>query len=726
MKKALSFLLVLCLIITAIPFNLSAVADTNVIKLSADVQRLLYCPEDTVSVNINLSNNADGIAALRGKLLYDRENLTFENIVCNPPVDSDSSCSLSISHESKNGYIQILWDSTDGNGNISNYTLSGTIATVTFTVNKDAQNKDYTFDINFMDGTRYVFDETGRVPVWEYIDVETSGDTMTVNTDLPTKMFFDNIPTGAYAGETVTLDVALSGNEGMYIWNSKLHFDPSIFTVTNCVSANDDLNLEYNVKNGYINLLWDNKNPTDFTENTKIASITFAVAEDFDETSARFELEYVDAAKIDESAQFYLSTVYFNAFSCKIPLLTGERIPVNITLHRADGESETVERYAGETLILPDTNFVDKNWYTSDAASVEDIYNETICPAESIELYSSARAVDYSGNDKIVLYRYSQDFSVEKDSGTETLHFASQGVSEITRMFRLSKVEDNATYKLTVKYKASVKTEMGFGIAGANGNNMYMNTSYFEGDESTVIYNIKNTDSYIEADIYFTASLKGVVTDQSTSDDIKSSNGCDWAYLTLLDSAETGTNEIWISQLTLTKIDNAINVGGARLLTEQAYTAENKQAIRFHFSYNTVVSETESGENTLKLLLGDKSFEIVARGFLFRNGAVDKYADECDEHFVTKEGMTYKAAQFSSDSELIYRVKTENFEECWNYDQNTGVLDFSTYIAGYTEDMYNRKLMVRGFVTFKDEAGNEFTVYSSTINRSVNGMLIAQ
>lgn len=195
-------------------------------------------------------------------------------------------------------------------------------------------------------------------------------------------------------------------------------------------------------------------------------------------------------------------------------------------------------------------------------------------------------------------------------------------------------------------------------------------------------------------------------------------NGNDWAYLTLIDTANNGSNEIWISELTLTKIGEVFSVGGASLLNEYAYVAaENMQAIRYYFGYDTVTAENDDGEQVLNIVIGDNNYEIVARGFLYRNGAVNKYTNN---HSVTKEGMTYTAAL--SSSEIKHQIKTKDFNTCWTYDNKTGELCFSTYVDGYTEEMYDLKLMVRGFVTFRDKAGNEFTVYSSTINRSVNGM----
>lgn len=712
MKKALSFLLVLCLIFTALPFCVSA-ADSDPVTLSADVERLLYYPGDTVSVNIDLSNNTSGIAVFRGKLYYDSDNLTFKEAVCTAPASTEDGDALSVTHGNRQGYLQILWDIE---GNVTNYYQNGTIATVYFTVNEDAENKDYVFDFEYIDGARYVFGENFSDTKWEYVtDVATGSDTMTVNTLIPTQLYFDNVPTGAYAGESITLDIAYSTSAGLYIFNSRLHFDADSYTLTECVSANDSLNLSYNVKDGYINLLWDNKNPENFTENTVIATVTFAVNVDAVQSTSSFELEYIDAVSIDLQSEVQVTSAYFNAFSCSFPLLVGERVPVNIILNRGNGESETVVRYAGENLVLPDTGFVDKTWYTSDAAAIESIYTETICPSEETVLYSSAGAVDYSGNDMIVPYRYSQDFSVVKENDTETLHFASAGTSEVVRMFRLSKVEDNVTYKLTVKYKADIETGLGFGVAGATGNNMYVNTSCFEGDASTAIYNVTDTENiYTTADIYFTASLKGTVESQSVSDDAKSVNGNGWAYLILV-SPDAAANEIWISELSLTEIGEVITVGGASLLNDTGYSAaENKQAIRYYFGYNTVADQNAD----LNIVIGDKSFEIVARGFLYRNGAVEKYVDD---NSVTKEGMNYTAADGSSD--IVTQRKTQDFNHCWEYNEESGELCFSTYINGYTETMYNYKLMVRGFVTFRDDKGNEFTVYSTTINRSVSGMM---
>ena len=710
MKKALSFILVLCLLFAAIPTCVSATE--NSITISTDVERLLYYTGDTVKVNIDLSNNNSGIATFRGILNYDSKNLTFDSIVFPDSADKGNDV-FSLTHTVQNGYIQILWDISD---DITNYLDNGTIATLFFTVNEDAENKDYEFSFSYTDGARYVLSENFSETTWEYVtDVVTVSDSMTVNTEISSKLYFKDAPTGAYAGESITLDVAFDSEDGLYIFNSKLHYDTDNYTLTECVGTNDALSFTYNEKDNYINLLWDSVDAENFAENNAvIASLTFAVKEDAKPTTSSFELEYIDAVSIDLTSGADVKTDYFNAFSCEFPLLNGERIPVTYTLNRGNSETETVELYAGEKLVLPDTNFVDKTWYTSPTANVESVYNEKICPQEGATLYSSACAVDYS-DDFLVSLRYSQDFSVVKENGTETLHFASCGISDYARMFRLSKVKDNVTYKLSVTYKAALETQIGFGVASGTGDNMYVNTSFFEGDATTPVYTVKeSTNGYITADIYFTASLKGVVNEQSVNDDTKTVNGNGWAFLTLINSAQAGSDEIWISDITLTEVGSVITAGGASILNDEAANVtENKQALRYYFNYNTVYGENDE----LKIVIGNKSYEIVARGFLYRNGAINKYTDNNN---VTKEGMTYTAAQSTSD--IITQIKTKDFNECWTYDTESGDHCFSTYISGYTEDMFDYKLMVRGFVTFRDEAGNEFTVYSSTINRSVNGI----
>ncbi len=708
MKKTLALLLTICLMFTAIPFAANA-QDAN-LTITTSVERDFYYTGDTVNVTLDISGNSSGFSSFRGKLHCDTENLTLQSIECNAVEDTNNGSEISFSYSVHDGYIQLLWTAEPG---IVNYNLDGVIAQLCFTVNEKADNKTYNFDFEFMDGTRFVYSENFKDTVWEYIEAPTVvNDFMKVDTLIDSMLYFEDAPTGAYLGESVSLDIAFSAETGLYIFKSKLHYDADLYDFSACTAANDALNLTYNVKDGYVLLLFDNIAPENFNEEGIIATVTFTVKEDAPLGNTTFSLEYVDAVLVDLSNGVSVEKAYFNALSCQFPILE-TKIPVNATFNRGNGESETITLYKGEKLILPDTNFVDKNWYTDAGAAVEYIYNETTCPGEDFVLYSSACAVDYSGSDFIVPYRYNQLFEVEKDGSAETLKYTS-AQSDTANMFRIAKLNDNTTYKLSVTYKAQIDGSLGFGLAGGTGNNMYVNTSYFEGDASTSLYNVTSSADYKTAEIYFTASLKGTVAEQSAGDDSKSVNGNGWTYLFIIDQNVADTDTINIKNIEITEIDDALSVGGASILNEAGLAAaNNRQALRYFFSYTTAVAGDGS-----KILLDGNGYEIVSRGFLYRNGAVDKYLDK---YSVTKEGMNRTAA--ANNAEIILHSKESGFNQCWEYDSDKNILCFSTYVNNYTEDMYSYKLMVRGFITFRDAEGNEFTIYSAPINRSINGIM---
>ncbi len=717
MKKALALLLGLCLIFTASP--LCAWAVSSDLTITTNIERNIYYPEDTFIVTLDLSNNIDGFSSLRGRLAYDSENITLNSFKCDADEDTDNEATLTASYNALDGYIQILW--TVGSG-LVNYSLDGVIAELEFTVNKKADNKTYDFDFEYLDGTRYTYGAEFKDTDWVYVDnVETKGDSFMVDTAIDSMLYFEDAPTGAYLNESVSLNIAYSGEEGLYIFKTKLHYDAASFEFKSCVSANESLYLQYNQKDGYLILLFDSKNKHNFSEEGVIATVTFDVKADATLQDATFSLEYVDAVTVNLENGVQIENAYFNALSCQFPILE-ERFPISVTLNRGNSEIETITLYKDERLVLPDTNFVDKNWYTDAGASVTTIYSETICPAEDLTLYSSACAVDYSGYDDTVPYRYNQQFEVEKEGETELLSYTSGESSKTARMFRISKVTDNTTYKLTLTYKANIENALGFNIVGATGDNMYINRSCFEGDLNTSIYNAVSTADYKTVDIFFTASIKGVVTEQSAADDIKSVNGNGWAYLVLIDKNENENDSISIRDIKITEIDNALSVGGVALLNESGFAAAgNKQAIRYFFNYTT--SEDENGE---KIRLGNKNYEVVERGFLYRNGAIDKYTDKYTDEYlneerVTKEGMNVTAAQNAAD--IVTQKKSSEFNSCWEYNKDTNSLCFSTHVCNYTQEMYSRKLMVRGFITFEDEENNKFTIYSAPINRSVDGIM---
>lgn len=709
MKKALSLLLSLCLIFSASP--LCVLAESSNLTFTVDIEKNIYYIEDTFTVTINLTNNTDGFSALRGKLNYDSKNLTLNGFSCNAAYDTKENSTLYASYSQHSDYIQILW--TVGSG-LANYSFDGIIAELEFTVNKNADNKTYNFDFEFLDGTRYIYGEDFNDTTWTHIEnTLTTGDSFLVNTNLD-MLYFENSPTGAYLGESVSLDIAFSSNGGLYAFKTKLNYDKNSYEFKNCVSKNDSLSLEYNLKDGYLILLFDSNGLDNFSENSIIATVTFDVKDDASiSDNSRFTLEYVDAVTVDFSNGVSINNVYFNALYCQFPLLS-ERAPVNVTLKRSNENSETITLYKGENLILPDTNFVDKNWYTDSGAAIETIFNETVCPSKDFTLYSSACAIDYIGTDSIVPYRFNQQFDAVKENESEILTYSSNQDSDTARMFRLAKLTDNKSYKLTITYKANIQNDLGFGVVGATGNNMYVNTSAFEGNLNTPVYKFVSTENYKTAEIFFTASFKGYVTDQSDADDTKTVNGNCWTYIVLIDENANDDDQVFIKDIKIDEIENSIDANGASILNEEAFIlAGNKQAIRYYFSYTT--GEDNNGE---KISLANKSYKIVKRGFLFTNGATDKYLDNNN---VTKEGMNCTSAKNNDD--IVIKDKYDDFNSCWNYNSTTKCLYFSTYIINYTEDDYSLKLMVRAYVTFCDEEGNEFTIYSAPINRSISGIM---
>lgn len=709
MKKLLSAFLAICLIFTVLPFSVAAAEADLIFGVSVDQQ--FYYAEDTVTVTVDLKNNADGFTAIRGRLNYDSDNLTFVNAVCTISNDSEEALQVSFTNSQHDGYIQLLWSVSPG---LSNYTDDCILAELTFTINKKAANKIYDFDFEYIDGSRYVYGDNFKDTTWEYVtEVECGSASMLVDSNIDSKLYFENPPTGAYKGENLTLDIAFSGEIGLYIFKSKLYFENDSYQFISCEGLSDSLNLSYNAKDDHIVLLFDNSSPENFNEEEIIARITFSVKNDTVATDSKFRIDYVDGVVLNFDNGVTVENTVFGTNSCIVPVLD-QKIPVSLTLNRGNSSIEQITVYAGEKLILPDTNFVDKVWYTDPSASIESIYNKTICPETDLVLYSSACAVDYSGDDFIVPYRYNQQLSIEKDGNVELLSYSSDKKVETATMFRLSKLTDNKTYKISVTYKANIDGKLGFGFASGTGNNMYVNTSYFEGDATTSLYNITTSANYKTADIYFTASVKGKVEEQSAGDDTKFVNGNGWTYLLIIDENTDDNDSILIKDVEITEIDSTIKVGGASILNNAGFIAAgNKQALRYFFSYTT----SADGDGNV-ISLDGKNYSVISRGFLYRNGATEKYLDN---NSVTKEGMNCTAA--NNNSEIIVQSKSSDFNQCWDYDSDKNSLCFSTYVNNYTEDMYSRKLMVRAFVTFRDADGNEFTIYSAPINRSISGIM---
>lgn len=274
-------------------------------------------------------------------------------------------------------------------------------------------------------------------------------------------------------------------------------------------------------------------------------------------------------------------------------------------------------------------------------------------------------------------------------------------INKGANMFRLGKVKDGHTYKISFAYKAEeMNTDVILRFATAQKNNIY---TY--GSEISRYTINKSEGDWNRVEYYITADLGGLVSDIAGGDDTIITDGFEELYLSFIQEVTKSDlsgedNNIYFTDFTLTDLGEVISTGGASDLTEEAAMTSKNQALRYYFSYETPDGAT--------LTLDGKVFNVVERGFIYKNGAIDKYTTN----------HTYFGGMTLGSQGTAVEKKTDSFNYCWEYEGSD--MTFSTYINGFSDEMADYELIVRGYITFKDENGQQHTIYSDTINRSVN------
>lgn len=440
---------------------------------------------------------------------------------------------------------------------------------------------------------------------------------------------------------------------------------------------------------------------------------------------------YTDANFANEATSFVAGGTYYAK--------TGEM--VTITLNR-DGVTEELTGLKGDAVVLPDTGIVDKNWYSNERAYTRDIVAPAVFES-NITLYSSAASLSRKTTNKNYGFSFS-DADVEKDGDTvDALLYETKTPDEYTAItnddvsnnplgnmkyiynradynaYQVGRVADGVTYKLTFNYKATeMNTDIGINVFTAFDASVKTAVSYVDGSVNSRYYVIKKDDTAIgewqTATIYFTTSIRNIMGSETLANDTVS-EGYDTLYFSFLQDYNdvdlaTTKNSLYITDVAVTELVDALANGGASKLTAEDAAEIEEQAIRYFFSY-----ETEDG-STIKI--DGKEFKVYERGFIFRNGAKDKYCDVSGGLYTSKD-FTIS----SNPSEVVRLYKDSKFNECWKYD--SGRMTFSTHVEGFDVEGDARKLMVKGYICFGD-GENFFMIYSSISNRCVDGVDVAE
>lgn len=157
---------------------------------------------------------------------------------------------------------------------------------------------------------------------------------------------------------------------------------------------------------------------------------------------------------------------------------------------------------------------------------------------------------------------------------------------------------------------------------------------------------------------------------------------------------ETVLSYVAISNISIKEVSTNVDVtfDGASVLTNEAQSKINGQAIRVYYSY------TLDADGKITDTKGNK-YAIKERGVLFKAEGTSNAALVLDT--VGKDG--------------VYGIhKYKNLEECWQYDQESGKVTFSARVTDLAIGD-TRKIQFRGYVVLDDNT----VCYTDTVSLSV-------
>ncbi len=262
-------------------------------------------------------------------------------------------------------------------------------------------------------------------------------------------------------------------------------------------------------------------------------------------------------------------------------------------------------------------------------------------------------------------------------------------------------VVDGHTYKLTYKYNAN-SDHTGFSINLSTGDPNQRLIPY-ESCGATVVEAGNATNGYTKVTHYFTAQTYKSITDESEAGiDYKYQDLTCALYATLGNGSDSNVDFI---DFELVDLGVAVTAQGASILTDAAAESVHQQAMRYYFNYKT--------NDGSQIIIGDETFKVVKRGFLYANGNADKNVDGV----ISSDEATFHNLTTSSVDEF----KVTDFDKCWAYNSDTKMMTYSTYVTGFQKQNDARKLEVRGYIVIEVD-GQQFTLFADTsINRTVDG-----
>lgn len=270
-------------------------------------------------------------------------------------------------------------------------------------------------------------------------------------------------------------------------------------------------------------------------------------------------------------------------------------------------------------------------------------------------------------------------------------------------------IENNSTYKIDFEYKikGELSDNCGFAFKYAKEDGNFV--TYVEGKDK-ILYTIpqgKSLNEWHTATVLLTTDVYALVDNSvGYNDTLTAVNKLLYCYIDGEDNAiNLELKNFSVKKLLDSAGNDFINVMGAACLTDGAEEAAGCQALRYMFTYDTKTGAEINIDGT--------DYAVRERGFIYANG-----------NLYAKDGV-YKGdinVTNAKAGKFLTNCMTDGFDNCWAYSEIEGTdyysLVFSTYATDFlSED--TKELLVKAYVVVEVD-GQEFTVYSDAINRSVD------
>ncbi len=353
---------------------------------------------------------------------------------------------------------------------------------------------------------------------------------------------------------------------------------------------------------------------------------------------------------------------------------------------------------AGETVsdsnLIPTAKFASfDGWYT-DKDCTKPFTSKT---AEAGMNYIYSRWTDKKENFTNYYYasgdnsNYSQNNQISDGVLTYTAQNENKGAEN---GFRIGKLSDNTTYKITFRYKTSSDLTVKF--ATADELNIGVNTTVYN-DEGNFL-NATGDNIWHTATVYISTAFTYTVPKDNNINAInnKNANFGDMLYMFF---EHSGNAQISIDDISVEQIE-VLSSLGTSVLTKEAEEEAGSQALRFYFSYPT--------KNLITVTIDGKEFTLVERGIVFKN------ARNTATGIINGDEVTVKPIILQNQNDKGYTAisKTSGFNKYWSYDSKTESVVFSGYVKNFT--LKDARLMgAKGYIKVKGEDDKVYTFYSA-------------